>query len=92
MYPLEGKYEQRPPMLEHSPDKSLVGMKRTAEKSVENLEATVLQYKSDGSGNKDLGKEGRKRDRKKLKKLKENSIDGFISCDTQDGINELVLS
>lgn len=50
----------------------------------------MLQYKSDGSGNKEQAQ--RKRDRKKLKKLKENSWSGFFSCDSQDGVNELVLS
>lgn len=50
----------------------------------------MLQYKSDGSGSKEQAQ--RKRDRKKLKKLKENSWSGFLSCDSQDCVNELVLS
>jgi hypothetical protein len=89
-YPLEGKYEQRPPMLvDQSPDKS--AKKRTADKSIEKLEATVLQYKSDGSG-KEAHNANRKRDRKKLSKLKENTLAGFFSCNSQDGYNDLALS
>jgi hypothetical protein len=72
MYPLEGKYEQLPPML--SPSK---GVKRASEPKVEKLEAAVLQYKSDGSGSKEAT---RKRDRKRIKKLKEHNLEGFLSC------------
>lgn len=52
-----------------------------AGKSIEKLEATVLQYKSDGSG-KDAKNGARKRDKKKLNKLKESTITGFLSCDS----------
>ena len=38
-YPPEGKFEQRPPMRQQSPDKAQIeiGKKRTAEKSIEKL-------------------------------------------------------
>ena len=72
-----------------SDDRNGSGKKRTAEKSIEKLEAAVLQYKSDGSG-KDTAV--RKRDRKKLKKLKDHSFMDFLSCGSQDSIDTLVLS
>jgi hypothetical protein len=48
------------------------------------LETEVIQYKSDSSGSKEAllvnsGKK-RKRDKKKLCKLKEQVIEGFYSC------------
>lgn len=81
-YPPEGKYEQRPPTLAQSPDRALfdVGQKRTADKNLEKLQAAVLQYKSDGSDSKEAIKNGRKRNVKKLRKLKDHTINGFISC------------
>lgn len=77
-FPLEGKYEQLPPQM--SPAKPLIGSKRSAEKGPEKLEASVLQYKSDGSGGRDVAIKKRKRDTKRLHKLKDFSFEGFLSC------------